>query len=196
MQNGDMDMFDGFPAELSYDVSVVLSLISKKTYNNVQTGETEYGCTYTLLNGKKITFPYRVYYLDEYDILFSLMTAEQKMIYHCIFSRSCNGFVREKHIKAILEEDYSDWLFPYILKVSDEYVVEILESIYKKLSSQNTEKIKKFCQLNLESFLYSHNRMISYWNEFYRSKCTDYKNYIGKRLFSECFGYTRSMEKH
>lgn len=188
-------MLDAFPMELKCDVSVVLSLISKKTYNNVEIGETEAGCKYTLLNGQEVTFPYRIYYLDEYDLLSSFMTFEQKMIYHCIFSRSYNGFVREKHIKAILKEDYPEWTIPYILKISDEYVVEILENVYNELKNKDTESIKAFCRLNLQSFLYSHARMISYWNEFYRNKCYHYKNYIGKKLFSECFGYTRNMEK-
>ena len=188
-------MFASFPKELNYDVSVVLSLISQKRYGNVHIGETEYGYTYTLLSGQEISFPSRIYYYDVCDISSSTLTFEQKMIYHCIFSRSCDGFVREKHIKAILEDVYPDWAIPYILKVSDEYVVEILECVYSKLKNKDTECIKAFCKLNLQSFICSHDRMISYWNEYYRNQCYHYKNYIGKKLFSECFGYTRRMEK-
>lgn len=70
-----------------------------------------------------IVLSFRIYYVDEYTA-FSALTFEQQMIYHCIFSRSCNGFVREKHIKAILEGTYPEWVLPYILKVSDEYVIK------------------------------------------------------------------------
>jgi hypothetical protein len=188
-------MFNAFPIELNHEVSMVLSHISKKTYNNINVGESESYCTYNLLNGESVSFPYRIYYLDEYDSLASAMTFEQKMIYHCIFSRSCDGFVREKHIKEILKSNYPDWVMPYILKVSDEYVVQILESIYSEMILSDNRRIKEFCLINLQSFLYSHDRMISYWNEFYRNDFYYYKNYIGKKLFSDCFGYTRSMEK-
>lgn len=37
--------------------------------------------------------------------------------------------------------------------------------------------------------------MISYWNEYYRDKGKHYKDYIGQKLFIQCFGYTRSMER-
>lgn len=194
LKDGGESMFDAFPVELRHDVSTVSDLISKKTYNNVRVGKSDIGCTYTLFDGQTITFPYRVYYHDECTA-FSSLTFEQKMIYHCFFSRSCDGFVREKHIKAILEEDYPDWTLPYILKLSDEYVVEILEVIYNELKNRNTDKFRMFCRLNIRTFLYGHARMISYWNEFYRMQCFSYKNYVGRKLFSECFGYTRSMEK-
>ena len=187
-------MFDAFPAELWQDVSIVSNLLSRKTYNNVRIGQTDYGCTYALFNEQEITFPYRVYYLDECTA-FSSPTFEQKMIYHCFFSRSCNGFIREKHIKEILKVNCPDWCLPYILKLSDEYVIEILEVIYNELTHKNTDKIKTLCRLNMQSFLSGHDRMISYWNEYYRGQCYFYKNYVGKKLFSQCFGYTRSMEK-
>lgn len=187
-------MFDGFPKELSQDVSIVLKLMSKKTYHNVQ-GISEQTCTYQLLNGQIVTFPYRIYFIDEFDSLSSSMTYTQQMIYHCLLTRSCDGYVREKHIEAILRIDYPHWAIPYILKVSDEYVIEIVEKVYSQLKNRDTQDIKEFCQLNRQAFLRSHDRMISYWNEFYRDICFRYRNYVGRQLFEECFGYTRSIEK-
>lgn len=186
-------MFGAFPKVLEHDVSCVMHLMSKTTHRNIKPGSTEYGHTYTLLDGQKITLPYRIYFLDECDV--HSLSSEQRVVYHCIFSRSCDGFVREKHIRAILDEDYPDWVFPYILKASDEYIVEILDAIYDELTQRDNARIKEFCRLNMSSFLCSHDRMISYWNEFYRSRWFDYKTYIGRALFSECFGYTKSMEK-
>lgn len=187
-------MFDGFPKELSQDVSVVLKLMSQKTYHNVW-GISKQTYTYQLIDGQIVTFPYRIYFIDEYESLSSSMTYEQQMIYHCLFTRSCHGYVREKHIEAILRIDYPYWTIPYILKVSDEYVIEIVEKVYSQLKDRDTQDIKEFCQLNKQSFLRSHDRMISYWNEFYRDVCFRYHNYVGRKLFKECFGYTRSMEK-
>lgn len=188
-------MFRAFPVELGYDVSKVLGVISTRTYNDCKIGVTDYGSSYLLLDGESVSIPYRVYYLDECISKYDILTFNQKMIYHAIFTRSCNGFIREKHIRAILQEDFPEWVIPYIIKVSDEYVMEILETVYLALKDRDTERIKAFCRLNIKSFLYSHDRMISYWSEFYRGRCYFYKNYVGKQLFEECFGYTRSMEK-
>jgi len=184
-------MFDAFPKELSHDVEIVQSLISKKTFNIVCLKKH----TYTLLNEQIISFPDRIYYEDEFEIIESKLTFEQKMIYHCIFSRSNNGYIREKHIKYILKENYPDWTIPYIVKISDEYVLEILEDIYFELTSYNNDKMKTFCKMNIQLFLKSYDRMISYWNEYYRDNCPHYKDYIGTKLFLECFGYKKSMEK-
>ena len=190
----ETDLSGAFPKESQNDAAIVFNLLNRKIYSKVGLGTADSICAYVLLDGQTIGFPDRIYGLEEFLNLSSL-TFEQKMIFHCIYSRSCDGFVREKHIQAILKEDYPDWCIPYILKLSDEYVVEILEVIYHELKDKDTDRIKMFCRLNMRSFLYGHARMISYWNEFYRDRCYYYKNYIGKKLFEECFGYTRSMEK-
>ena len=117
------------------------------------------------------------------------------MILHCIYSRSCDGFVRQKHLNSLLLMDYEDWAIPYIVKICDEYVVEILEMTYDILKDQDTERIKRFCLENIVSFCKSYSRMISYWNEFYRYRYNNFQQYIGRKLFRECFGYSRSMER-
>lgn len=187
--------FNGFPTDLKDDVLAVIKTISMKTYHNTKYGLSENFCDYTLLDSQMLSFPYRIYFIDVYNTLPSTFTFEQRMIYHAIFTRSCDGFVREKHLKAILSEDFPSWIIPYIVKLTDEYIVEILDATYQMLNREKADEIKAFCQLNIQSFLRSHDRMISYWNEFYRNKCFLYENYIGKKLYSDCFGYSRSMEK-
>jgi len=91
--------------------------------------------------------------------------------------------------------DYSDWAIPYIVKVCDEYVAEILEMAYRILKEQDTERIKIFCLENVQSFCKSYARMTSYWNEFYRYRYRNFHQYIGRKLFRECFGYSRVLER-
>lgn len=192
---GNLMLTDGFPARLYEDAAIVLSRISRNTYHDIPIKETGKTCTYTLPDRQTVSFPYRIYYVDTYEDLCSGLSWTQRMICHAIFTRSFDGYIREKHVRAILMEDYPDWCFPYILKLSDEYVAEILELIYHEMAGKNTDRMKSFCRLNMNSFLLSHDRMISYWNEFYRHNCFHYRDYIGRKLFSECFGYTRSMER-
>jgi hypothetical protein len=188
-------MFEtGFPPSLLDDVRVVSNVMEREMYNNLKYGESEQYIRYSLLDGENISFPYRIFNIEDTESKF-IFSENQELIYHCIFSRSCNGFVRAKHIKAILDTDFPAWSIPYLLKISDEYVIEIIEIIYKTLQTKNTEEIKAIAVHNLQIFLQSHDRMISYWNEFYRNRCPKYKNYIGRALFHDCFGYSRRLER-
>lgn len=185
---------DGFPNSLSNDVSKVVSFVPLKTYSNVNFGTTKQTFEY-IRESNVIRFPSRIYYTNVPDEVFNELSIDQKIILHCIYSRSCDGFVRQKHLKSLLLTDYPDWAIPYIVKVCDEYVIEILELTYDILKEQDTERFKRFCLQNLESFSKSYNRMVSYWNEYYRYKYKKLDDYIGTKLFEECFGYSRSIER-
>jgi hypothetical protein len=185
---------DGFPINLENDVTKINKLISQKTYNHVTIGESQDVVEY-FQDDNLIKFPYRIYYIDHSDIFVDSLSEQQEMILHCIYSRSCDGYVRQKHLNSLLMMDYEDWTIPYIVKICDEYVIEILEMTYEILKEQDTERIKKFCLQNIESFCKSYNRMISYWNEYYRFKNKSFQKYIGRKLFIECFGYSRLLER-
>ena len=184
---------EGFPVSLSIALHNVLENISKATYNNISIGYTDEPNNeqLELLDGSMIQFPYRVYYVDDDELYHRFSSQEERLIYHCIFTRSCDGHIREKHLRAILEADYPEWCMPYILKLSAEYVVEILEIIYASMKSKDNSLFQAFCQNNPYMFRYYHNRMISYWNEFYRGQCYRYHDYVGYKLYKECFGFTR-----
>lgn len=183
-------IMQAFPAECG--VFNRLSLIST-AYSGVifSTEQTEW----TLLSGERIKIPYRVYLREDPKVTEGL-TPTQKAIYYCIYSRSNDGYVREKCIKALLETDTPQWALPYVIKVCDEYVVEILQTVYAVLKKQNCEKYRSICMLNLDNIRYGHSRMISYWNEYYRGDCYRYQNYIGKKLYRDCFGYAKTGQKN
>lgn len=185
---------DGFPNYLRDDVATAVGMIPHENYENVTSGVSQDTIQY-FLDDTMIRFPYRIYYIDSLDEVIDNLSLRQKMILHCIYSRSCDGFVRQKHISSLLQMDYEDWAIPYIVKICDEYVVEIIEMTYDTLKEQDTERIKRFCLENIVLFCKSYNRMISYWNEYYRYRNNDFKKYIGRKLFMDCFGYSKSMER-
>ena len=178
---------DGFPFVSSDIVNHVISVIPLKTYNDVRHpmsgGEIKY-----LIKKAKVSFPDRLYALEVDNDVFATLDNTEKIILHCIYSRSCDGYVREKHIKALFMCDFPDWAIPYIFKVCDEYVVEILQAVYDNLKDKNTDNFKSFCAENHASFCLSYQRMVSYWNEYHKNVRCKYKDYIGRKLFFECFG--------
>ena len=141
----------GFPNNLRDDVVKVTGLLPQKTYHNVAIDETQQTVEY-LQGGQVIKFPYRNYYMDISDHYIDTLSVKQKMILHCIYTRNCDGYVRQKHLKSLLLMNYEDWAIPYIVKICDEYVVEIIEMTYDILKQQDTELIRKFCIENREAF--------------------------------------------
>lgn len=191
-------MFEqGFSNELQRNVHNVLSVVSTQTYNNISKGYTDESNNeqYVLLDGSTITFPYRIYFMDDEIGYSELQDHEDKLIYDCIFTRSCDGFVRQKHLKNLLVEDMPEWCMPYILKLSSEYVKEIVADIYNFMKDRDNSLFQAFCAINPYLFRYAYSRMTSYWNEFYRNDCYRFHDYVGYKLYKQCFGYSRRFDK-
>lgn len=201
--------YESFPKEYIKDLEEVLKIIPESTYSIKN--KIEY-----ISNGNIIKIPYRVYFKDIDNEKLNNLTDIQKIILYCIYTRNDNGCIREKYIRELLNIDFDYWVIPFIVKISDEYIVEILEVIYNKLKNRDNSDIKKFCLENKDAMKKSYSRMVSYWNEYYRnidisfrdsdngkfnlvnsySKVKNrFNDYVGKKLFVECFGYNKSFEK-
>lgn len=184
---------DGFPMNLRRDVARVAEIIPFKTCNDLNVGMTEENIVY-VQNDVYIKFPYRIYFVDIHDEVLSELTQEQKMILYCLYTRSCNGYVRQKHLKSLLIMEYADWTIPYIVKLNDEYIVEILEMTYEFLKHKDTEPFKQLYLENIKNFNISYDRMVSYWNQYYRYIYKNFDEYIGRKVFKECFGYGQKIK--
>ena len=187
-------LIKAFPKEYTADVETVynsLTVTSKAYSGALYSDETT---EWSLLSGEKIEIPYRVYLSDKL-IFQNKLTAQQQVIYHCIFSRSYDGYVRQKHIEALLDSDTPEWAMPFVIQICDEYVKVILETVYQRLHGRNCEPYKTLCRLNFDYIKRAHTRMISYWNEYYRWDCYRYSDYVGKKLYGECFGYRKTGQQ-
>ena len=183
-----------FPKEYATDVEAVcrvLTVTSKAYGGALYTGEVT---GWQLTTGERIAIPYRVYVSDRVAFQ-NRLTELQTLIYHCIFSRSYDGYVRQKHIEALLDSDTPEWAMPFVIQICDEYVKEILETVYQRLQGRNCEPYKTLCRLNFDYIKRAHTRMISYWNEYYRWDCYRYSDYVGKKLYGECFGYRKTGQQ-
>ena len=86
-------------------------------------------------------------------------------------------------------------MFPFVVKLSDEYVYEIIVVIYNLLKVRNNVDLKEFCLENKLVIHKSYLKMVAYWNEFYRNKEAYFRHYVGRKLYRECFGYYRRFER-
>lgn len=185
---------EAFPEELEGDLHEVLKIMPQKTYSNVKIYSSEEMLEYRS-GCADIKIPYRIYAVDIEPDKVKGLSEIQKQILYCIYTRSCDGFIREKYLKELLKTDFSYWAIPFIVKLCDEYVVEILHSIYDMLKDRNNEDIINFCLENKSACKKSYDRMVSYWDVYYRGYEKNLKKYIGRKLFAECLGYQKKWDK-
>lgn len=98
-------------------------------------------------------------------------------------------------MRKLLQLEFDYWVIPFIIKLSNEYVIEIIEVIHNQLKMRDNDDIRKFYLKNKKIINKSYLRMISYWNEYYRNKEMNFRKYVGRALFRECFGYDKTFEK-
>lgn len=177
-----------FPPELATDLEAVFRVLPQKTFSDYPDLFSEDGTEYVLTGGT-ITIPYRCYLLEPPESDIAKLPPLQQQILFCLYTRSCEGYLREKYVQKILSSDFEEWCIPYIVKLCDEYVVEILQVVYDSLRKKPNEKIKAFCTANKDTICKCFSRMISYWNEYYRADCFHIEEYVGWKLFREYLGY-------
>lgn len=189
-----VNLKNSFPAKLKDDVEVVLNNISKQSDISTTLPITVNSITTYKLENENIDILYRMYYEELDGDIIKELTNTQYKILCCIYTRHHNGYIREKYLNELLELNIEEWEIPFIIKLCDEYVVEILDLIYNKLSKRNNEDIKLFSLNNKMAIHKGYERMTSYWNGFYRSEVYQFKNYVGRKLFREILCYDKSFK--
>ena len=185
---------NAFPNDLRENLNEVIDILPENTFSNYPSVTSDDMIAYTL-DGLAVEIPDRMYLLDVADTEFEMLSQTQKQILCCIYTRSCNGYIREKYLRKLLDMPFEQWVVPFIVKLCDEYVLEILEVIYDKLKERDNTDIQEFCLQNKVAISKSYSRMISYWNEYYRGHEFNFKKYIGRNLFRECLGYDGTFER-
>ena len=178
-----------FPTELKRDVEAAFAAMPNRTVNGAAFATDSLLREYELTSGT-VSFPYRLYFVDANEEKIENLTDRQKKILYCLYTRSDDGYLREKYAKKLLDAGLEEWCLPFIVSLCDDYVVEIVETVYNALRERNNDDIKAFCKRNESSVRKSYSRMISYWNEYYCRTDKHWKinEYVGRKLFKECLG--------
>lgn len=179
-----------FPFELKEDVKAALSAVPIKIGKNIQAIKSDRSTKEFELSCGNVIIPYRLDILDINIERLNSLTERQKKILYCLYTRSNNGYFREKYVKELIVSGIEEWCIPFVVSLCDDYVVEIIELIYNLLNERYNDDIKDFCKHNEKTVKTCYSRMVSYWNEYYRygSRCWKLKEYPGRRLFKECLG--------
>ncbi|QOV11857.1 hypothetical protein [Viridibacillus arvi] len=170
-------LLKAFPTELKEDVSRVLSMIK-------QSNKLDFSSRFEVnFSGSKLIIPERIYMNEPSLLQYNTLTDRQQVVLNCLFTRHHDGFIREEHLKKIINQcnDYN-WIIPYIIQLTGEYVIEILQVINDNLDSIDKSIIKEFIAENATFYNTIESRVISYWNCNYRSKYPAITDYVGYEI--------------
>ncbi|MBQ5674175.1 MAG: hypothetical protein IIV45_03685 [Lachnospiraceae bacterium] len=95
---------NAFPRELREELNTVLQVIPNKTFNNVHCVISDDMISY-ILHDYEIEIPYRMYVLDIADEEYENLNEIQKQMVCCIYTRNCNGYIREKYLQKLFKND-------------------------------------------------------------------------------------------
>lgn len=163
-----------FPSCLRKDIEIICEMDELKFSLNHDTG-----VFVTMVNNEKLYIPERIYLIDNDDI--GKYSSIQRNILYCYYTRVHNGFIREKYINKVININH-DWAIPYVIKLLGEYVIEILGIIYKNIENIDKCAYKKFIENNKDFYKLTTQRVISYWDCYYRNIYKYKKDYVGFKI--------------
>jgi hypothetical protein len=158
MNYSNCDLANAFPAFLRDDALEVVSVLPQPSWNT--------GTFSVYVGGETMSVPYRIYH-DPALIDATHLTARQRELLDCLLTRHHNGFVRERHLAGILCA-HSEWVPPFVVQLVGEYVLEILQVVSSNLDHLDRQLYRSFLQANPGYFALTKQRVISYWNCYYR----------------------------
>ena len=74
------------------------------------------------------------------------------------------------------------WSPPFVIQLVGEYVVEILEAIHNNLSSLDSTVYAAFLKENISFWDTTKQRVMSYWDCYYRRTWKHLEDYVGFRI--------------
>lgn len=119
-----------------------------------------------------LSIPYRLYIPEVSADVVASLSATQQMMFHCLFTRHHDGFVRQRHLVSLLGAE-DPWVVPYVVALIGEYVVEILHDIERRIEdiveaeSNRRRMYGRFAADNTRFIQQTKNRVASFWSEYH-----------------------------
>ncbi|WP_242635967.1 MULTISPECIES: hypothetical protein [Cellulomonas] len=135
-----------------------------------------------------LAFPYRIYHAA-LPADTSFVTPLAPVVTACAYTRHHDGHVRQRALRTLLDGPgaLQPWVVPYVVKLVDEYVVEIVDDVAAFLTDVDVEgspqqrAYGRVLAQNPEMLRLLRARVISYWDCYYRRRYP-LEEYPGHRL--------------
>ena len=133
-----------------------------------------------VVENTQIFIPQRIY-----DDTMNSFGALPRKLMLCLFTRHHNGHVRERSLRALSTEFPMElFMIPYILKLAEEYVIELTNYVEGMLPSVPNHLLLRFLQENAAWLPLMRSRCASYWDCYHRSRYPSFKEYPGAKIYA------------
>lgn len=167
-----------FPRRLYADVQAALQSLPPSL-----TAPTAHTIGPIRLDGEELRIPARLYNPPQPGLHLVGPVDVETAIVHCLYSRHHDGFVRQQHLARLLPLT-ATWQAPFVFQIVGEYVVELIELLESSLDDDSRAMLLSFVEENPEFCTRTHQRVLSYWNCYYRYRWPQLESYPGKRLLA------------
>jgi hypothetical protein len=174
MNKQEIDFADAFPSSIRRDM---LHLASKL---NLICKFDPTPPIKVIVYGEALYVPGRIYYTKQNLMMGTKLTEAERIAVNAYYTRHHDGYVREQCLRRILTNK-ENWIVPYVVTLVGEYVIEILDVIYKYKDKLEKEIYRAFIQENKEYMFLIKQKVTSYWNYYYLGKYTK-EEYVGFKI--------------
>jgi len=171
-----------FPAVLHADLAAALATMPPADHHSLGTSGVK-------VNGEHFAIPYRIYNPEPPSDRVAGLSATQQTVLQCLYARHHDGFVRQRYVQQAIGSTHA-WVVPYVVQLVGEYVIEIILVIRDALSdldvpgSTQQALYGRFLAENPAFLELTSQRVVSYWNCYYRSRYFIWADYPGFQLLS------------
>ncbi len=140
-----------------------------------------------VVQGQQVCIPGRLYNDEPPTEVEASLSQRQRQLLHCLYSRHCDGRVRQRHIAKIVGSA-DPWVIPFVVQLVGEYVVEILVAICDDIrdlvapGASGHLAYGQFIMDNPAFFARIQRQVVSYWSCYYRSAYPTFRGYPGCTL--------------
>ena len=165
-----------FPSSLAADVYAALALVSP---GPIEPSADDIGPV--RVAGEALYIPSRIYSPEPPIDAQDAITETGKTILGCLYTRHSDGRIREKHLRTIISSS-EQWVPPFVVQLIGEYVVEIHGVIEANVASLRQPSYVRFVAENPTFIELTTQRMISYWDCYFRRETPNLEDHVGFRL--------------
>ncbi|MFF0276982.1 hypothetical protein [Streptomyces sp. NPDC004330] len=169
-----------FPAELAGDAEAVVSVMPASRLLPAAPFSV-------VVEGHQVLIPERLYNDEPPADAVASLSSRQRQLLHCLYSRHCDGVVRQRHLEKIVGST-DPWVVPFVVQLVGEYVLEILIVMcdeLRDLAAPGTGGHLAYGQFIVDNpayFARTQRRVVSYWSCYYRGTYASFQGYPGRTL--------------
>lgn len=173
-------LITAFPVELASDVEAVLAVMPAPRLQPLASFPV-------VVAGQQVSIPGRLYNDEPSPVAMASLSPRQRQLLHCLYSRHCDGVVRQRHLEGIVAAT-DPWVVPFVVQLVGEYVLEILVVIcggLRDLATPGTRGHVAYGQFVVDNpayFARTQRRVVSYWSCYYRGAYASFRGYPGSTL--------------